>query len=81
MCSEVLHTLVDESGVGSGGDTAPGRILIAASPRRRRNKWIQGRLIISGRGEGVEGDQERKGREKGGSRRWIKMFDWQICNL
>ena len=54
MCSEVLHTLVDESGVGSGGDTAPGRILIAASPRRRRNKWIQGRLIISGRGEGVE---------------------------
>ena len=62
MCSEVLHTLVDESGVGSGGDTAPGRILIAASPRRRRNKWIQGRLIISGRGEGVEGDQGRKKR-------------------
>ena len=32
-----------------GGDVAaPGRILIAAPARRRRNKWIQGRLIISG---------------------------------
>ena len=32
-----------------GGDVAaPGRILIAAPLRRRRNKWIQGRLIISG---------------------------------
>ena len=43
------------------GDTAPGRILIAASPRRRRNKWIQGRLIISaGRSAGGIEDQTKR---------------------
>ena len=43
-----------------GGDVAaPGRILIAALPRRRRNKWIQGRLIISG-GRSAGGIEDQK---------------------
>ena len=46
-----------------GGDVAaPRRILIAAPPRRRRNKWIQGRLIISG-GRSAEGIEDQTKRE------------------
>ena len=46
-----------------GGDVAaPGRILIAAPARRRRNKWIQGRLIISG-GRSAGGIEDQTKRE------------------
>ena len=46
-----------------GGDVAaPGRILIAAPARRRRNKWIQGRLIISG-GRSAGGIEDQAKRE------------------
>ena len=46
-----------------GGDVAaPGRILIAAPARRRRNKWIQGRLIISG-GRSASGIEDQTKRE------------------
>ena len=46
-----------------GGDVAaPGRILIAAPSRRRRNKWIQGRLIISG-GRSASGIEDQTKRE------------------
>ena len=46
-----------------GGDVAaPGRILIVAPARRRRNKWIQGRLIISG-GRSASGTEDQAKRE------------------